>query len=322
MSRLDELPPDQRAALSLVLLQKKSYAEVAALLRIGEQAVHDRAHAALAVLAPAKARALSADERALVGDYMLGQQAIAERLRARSFIAATPAARTWASALAAELAPIAAGDLPDVPEAGGAASLEPRGAAPAAGSSPAPARPPAAPAAVPAARSPAATLPSSRTGGAILLALIIAAVVVAVVFITKGGTAHPHRRQSSTAAKTSTGPAITARIALRSPNPASRTVGLVSILAEGSRRAFYLAAENVPSTRGFFYALWLYESPSKAEALGRAPSVGANHKLEGGGSLPADAGQFKELLLTRETSSAPSHPGTVVLRGTLTLGSG
>ena len=32
MSRLDDLPPDQRAALSLVLRQSKSYAEVAALL--------------------------------------------------------------------------------------------------------------------------------------------------------------------------------------------------------------------------------------------------------------------------------------------------
>ena len=52
MSRLDELPPDQRAALSLLLRQRKSYAEVATLLGISERAVHDRAHAALAVLAP------------------------------------------------------------------------------------------------------------------------------------------------------------------------------------------------------------------------------------------------------------------------------
>ena len=59
MSRLDELPPDQRAALSLLLRQHKSYAEVAALLGIAERAVHDRAHAALAVLAPAQARELT-----------------------------------------------------------------------------------------------------------------------------------------------------------------------------------------------------------------------------------------------------------------------
>src|SRR5437867_1538873 len=58
MSRLDDLPPDQRAALSLLLLQGKNYAEVARLLHIGERAVHDRAHAALAVLAPREAAQL------------------------------------------------------------------------------------------------------------------------------------------------------------------------------------------------------------------------------------------------------------------------
>ena len=44
MTRLDQLPPDQRAALSLLLRQQKSYAEVAALLGISEQAIRERAH--------------------------------------------------------------------------------------------------------------------------------------------------------------------------------------------------------------------------------------------------------------------------------------
>ena len=83
MSRLDDLPPDQRAALSLLLLQGKNYAEVAKLLHIGERAVHDRAHAALAVLAPREARALSAERRDEIGDYLLGQRpALAEIGRA------------------------------------------------------------------------------------------------------------------------------------------------------------------------------------------------------------------------------------------------
>ena len=38
MSRLDDLPPDQRATLSLLLRQRKSYAEVAALLGIPQSA--------------------------------------------------------------------------------------------------------------------------------------------------------------------------------------------------------------------------------------------------------------------------------------------
>ena len=43
MSRLDDLHQDQRAALSLLLRQGKSYAEVASLLGIEQRAVHARA---------------------------------------------------------------------------------------------------------------------------------------------------------------------------------------------------------------------------------------------------------------------------------------
>jgi hypothetical protein len=55
MREMEQLPPDQRAVLSLVLTQQKSYAEVAALLAISEQTVRERAHAALDALAGASA---------------------------------------------------------------------------------------------------------------------------------------------------------------------------------------------------------------------------------------------------------------------------
>lgn len=51
MREMEQLPPDQRAVLSLVLTQQKSYAEVASLLGVSEQAVRERAHAALDALA-------------------------------------------------------------------------------------------------------------------------------------------------------------------------------------------------------------------------------------------------------------------------------
>lgn len=50
---MKQLTPDQRAVLSLVLTQEKSYAEVASLLGISEQTVRERAHAALDGLAGA-----------------------------------------------------------------------------------------------------------------------------------------------------------------------------------------------------------------------------------------------------------------------------
>jgi hypothetical protein len=368
MSTLDELPPDQRAALSLLLAQRKRYADVAQLLHIGERAVHDRAHAALAVLAPAKARELSAEQRELVGDYMLGQQDVAERLRTRTLIATTPAARAWALALGDSLAPLAADALPDVPAAeeaaqsGLAAAAAPPSPAtplraapsPAASSSeaPSPATPEASAAAPPAADTePAATatapdrdeeltaphssapapedvsagatgsgLPASRIGGAIVLAVLLAAIVVGVVLLTGGGSSKGHgaATASRTTAASASGPSVS-RIAMRPAEAGSHSLGLLQILQEGSKRAFYLVAEKMPTTSGYFYALWLYNSSGSAEPLGKAPAVGANHRLEGGGALPADAGSFHEVLLTRETSVHASHPGPVVLRGKFSL---
>ncbi|MGN6373567.1 MAG: RNA polymerase sigma factor [Solirubrobacteraceae bacterium] len=51
MREMEQLPPDQRAVLSLVLTQQRSYAEVASALGISEQTVRERAHAALDALA-------------------------------------------------------------------------------------------------------------------------------------------------------------------------------------------------------------------------------------------------------------------------------
>jgi hypothetical protein len=125
MSRLDELPPDQRAALSLLLRQHKSYAEVATLLGIAERAVHDRAHAALAVLAPRRARELTPERRLEIGDYLLGQQpGVAERLRTRTYLSSSEPARAWAAEIAAQLAPLAGAGLPEIPPATEPAAAE------------------------------------------------------------------------------------------------------------------------------------------------------------------------------------------------------
>src|SRR5437868_6674010 len=177
MSRLDDLPPDQRAALSLLLREGTQYADVAALLHIRERALHDRAHAALAMLAPREARGLSAERRQEIGDYLLGQTGdLAERLRTRSLLDSSPAAQAWARALAGELAPLASGPMPEIPDGAGPAgsALPPAPQLPVAGSGRAPARA-------------AAQLPSSRVGGAILLGVIAAAVIVAIVLLTSGG---------------------------------------------------------------------------------------------------------------------------------------
>jgi hypothetical protein len=322
MSRLDELPPDQNAALSLILRRRKSYAEVAALLGIEERAVHDRAHAALAVLAPRAARELPPERRQEIGDYLLGQQSsVSERIRTRSFLDGSKAGRAWANALAAELEPLAGAAMPEIPanepapdDAEDAPARPGPGGAPLAGQSSA-GRPP-------------STLPSSRVGGAALLAVIVAAVVVAIVLISGGSSSHTHRGVGASAAATgSTATAATTtgsakenrRITLTSPNPSSKSIGVAEVLSEGSKYAFYLAAEHLPPSNGFFYAVWLYNSPTSHEALSRSPPVSSNGRLQGGALLPSDAGKYHTMLLTRETSQRPTHPGPTVLSGAFGL---
>jgi len=311
MSRVDELPADQRAALSLLLRQRKSYAEVAAMLSIPERAVHDRAHAALAVLAPREARELDPARREEIGEYLLGQQpAAGERLRTRTLLATSPAANVWAAALAAQLASLLDGAPPEIPALSGedAPREEPYPLSQAAG-----APPPA-----PGGERPSRALPVSRRGGAILLAVLAAVVVVAVILIVSGGSGSSHKKPRTTTTSASQ-PKSEGTVTLHAP-AGSGSTGAVEILSEGSKRAFYIQARRLPETKGFFYAVWLYDSPGRALALSKGPAVGKNHELAGAALLPSTAEKYKEILLTRETQTRPRHPGPVVLRGTLPWG--
>jgi hypothetical protein len=315
MSRLDELPPDQRAALSLLLRQHKSYADVASLLGIAERAVHDRAHAALAVLAPRQARELAPERRQEIGDYLLGQQpGVAERLRTRTLLSSSEPARVWAAALAVELTPLAGAGLPEippgVPQPQRLQDLSTSTSTATGGGS--------------SASVPARSQQSSRRGGALLLAAIVAVVVVAVVLLSGGGSGA--KKSSASASKTSstastkTGPAVENEIALKPPaNTKSGSIGVVDIVAEKGKQAFFIEAQHIPESKGFYYAIWLYNSPKSSLPLSKSPAVGSTQRLAGGSLLPSTAGSYREILLTKETNAHPTHPGHVILRGPFSL---
>jgi hypothetical protein len=320
MTRFDELPPDQRAALSLLLRQRKSYAELAALLGISERAVHDRAHAALAVLAPRQARAVASERRGEIGDYLLGQQpGVADRLATRTLLGSSEAARAWASELAGELPPPESEALADIPPATGGNGPSPDGA------DAQPPRPPAGSSG----SGRAASLPSSRLGGALLLAAIVAGIVVAVILLSGGGGSHSKGAVASSTSSTSSsskanagkgGPKVDKRLTLKSPESGNKAIAAVEILSEGDKRAFYIAAEHLAPSKGFYYAIWLYNSPTSSEPLTKSPTVGSNGKVAGGALLPSNAGSYHEMLVTRETGARPTSPGTVVLQGPFSLG--
>jgi len=280
---------------------------VAGLLHIPEQAVHDRAHAALAILAPREAKGLDPTRRAEIADYLLGQQAAGERLRTRTLLTRDAGASAWASATARELAPLG-GDLPEVPVPAGA---------PASGAQERVTLAQVAASAPPAPAAPTSSAPSSRRGGAILLAVLLAAAVVAVILIVSGGGSS--HKKSATTSTTASKAKNEGTFPLHAP-AGSRSTGKVEIVSEEGKRAFFIQAEHIPASRGFFYAVWLYNSPSSALPLSKSPPVGKSHKLAGAALLPSNASKYREMLLTRETKTRPTHPGHIVLRGRIALG--
>lgn len=244
MSQLDLLPPDQRAVLSLVLNQGRSYGEVAGMLGISEETVRKRAHAAL--------------------DTLAGH---------------TPP-----------------GPMPPSQSQGHGPRL-------------------------------AITPRGSRLGGALLLGGIVAAIIVAVILLSSGGNKGSSSNASSpTATSTSStstsganGPTVDKRIPLTAAQAGSKANGLGFVLSQNGRHAFYVAAQGLAPSSGFFYAVWLYNSGSSAAPLGRAPTVSSNGRLEGGGPLPSNAGSYRKLIVTRETNTHPTQPGPIVLSGEFAL---
>ncbi len=280
MSRLDDLPPDLRATLSLLLDRGKSYAEIADMLAIPESTVRDRAHAALDALSAGPSTARSG----VSGPGSSRGTSPGER-STRTPRSSSPPSRA------------ASPDSPPPPSTARARV--------------------------------AAAPPSSRRAGALLLLALLAIVIVAVVLISGGGsgsgkassTGSNASSTSSTSSKTSTAskPTEDKRITLSSPEPSSKSIGAVEVLSEGSKYAYYIAATNLPPSKGFFYAVWLYNSPTSHEAVSKAPNVGSDGRLQGGALLPSNAGEYHEMLLTRETNSDPTTPGPVVLKGAFAL---
>src|SRR4051794_1790449 len=121
---LDALAPDQRAVVQLVLQRDRSYAQIAALLNISEDAVRARAHAGLSALAPGVE--LPADKLAQISDFLLGQQNGKPRQATRRLLRSSNGAREWAETVRTQLEDVG-GALPELPPR--AAERAPRKAA-------------------------------------------------------------------------------------------------------------------------------------------------------------------------------------------------
>jgi hypothetical protein len=307
MSRLDQLTADRRAVLQLLVVQGKSYEEIAGLLRMSVEAVRERALNALDELGPEEAPGLTGDRQDEIADYLLGQQSASERAATRQFLEGSAAGRAWARIAASELRPLAGDALPEIPAEGAEVdeafdALQARTVA----------------------REQRER--SSKLGGVLLLVgLGVAIAVVLVLVLSSGGdnnkdtgTIGSTTPSTSTAPSTSTNPQVEAQINLTSPQRGSRALGVATVASVQGQRAITLVAQGLqPSGTRFAYAVWLYNSPTSAERLGFTRPVGKDGRLTALAPYPSDISRFGALILTRETQRNPSQPGAIVLRGAL-----
>jgi hypothetical protein len=303
VSRIDELKPDQRAALQLLLKQGRSYEDIASLLHIDPSAVQHRARGALDALGPEGVEGLSMSEQDEIADYLLGQQSASERAQTRDLLEESAAGRAWARIVAGELREIAPDALPEIPadkaevdEAFGAlqARTEHR----------------------------ERTERSSKVGGAILLGAIALLVAGVLALVLSGddddGGETQANTQTSTQTTTAGQPTIEQQINLAPPEGAGGdAAGVAQVASQGGERAVALVAQGLQAANNKrFYALWLYTDQSKFKFLGFPnPQPNKDGRIETGFALPGDSNEYAGIVLTRESVRKPEQPGTIVLRG-------
>jgi hypothetical protein len=311
MTPIDDLAPDQRAVLQLLLKQGKAYTELAALLRISPDAVRERAVTALDAMGPRDGAPLAAERKAEIADYLLGQQSASERQGTREFLEGSAAGRAWARVVSGELKPLAGDALPDIPsereeveEAFDA--LDARTARR------------------------AEVQRSSKVGGAVLL---VGAVVVAIalILIIRGGGNDNNDSASAPATATtpktqttaSGQPQIVKQVNLK-PGAGGKAAGVLFILRQNNQLAFAVRAQGIPPTNNRrFYAVWLTGNGQQPRPLGFAPAVASKGKsrgrLEFANAFPSGAQKYDTFTITRETQSSPKQPGLTVLSGPLSF---
>jgi len=305
MPGIDDLPPDRKAVLQLLLKQGKSYDDLAGLLRIAPETVRERAHDAVLRLGPADGAGLDRAGQDEVSDYLLGQQSASERAATRRFLEGSSEGRAWARVVSGELRPLAGDALPDIPsereevyEAFDA--LEARKEA-----------------RVRQAR-------SSRLGGVLLLAAVGIAVAFIIVFVVGGSNDDNGSTKSSTNASTSTSATQTQVLGQVNLNPpsgsSSKAIAIATLVRQNGETDIVFQGQHLPpnTPKKDVYALWVVGSAGAAR-LGFTPTVKANGRLRFSGGLPStvDISKYSALELTRETSANPTRPGTAIIGGDL-----
>jgi hypothetical protein len=304
MPGFDELAPDQKAVLQLLLKQGKTYDDIAGLLRLDRASVRERALDALDALGaqvPGTAGALSSERQDELADHLLGQQSASERATTREFLQVSPSGRGWARAVAAELRPIGGDALPEIPEEPAAEAAPARDGAPTA-------------AAIRAEGTTARERQerSSRLGGILVLGAIAAVVALLLVLLLRGDDDDDPATQASTPAATTGASGASGaagfpqqQINLNPPEGQGGEALGFALLAEGG---LALQAEGLPQSD--LYGVYMYNSRQEALPLGFAAYDPRSKRLAGQiQPLPEEAGRYRSIVVTRQPGAASTRRG-------------
>jgi hypothetical protein len=309
MATFDQLSPEQRAIVELVLQQGKTYPELAEMLGMPEVRVRELARDALVELAPVSVRGVEADWRGQLADYVLGQQSGPEATATKGHLRRSEAARSWARSLLDSLEQLYAnGSVPAIPDGE-------RGRAKRAVAEPSPA--PAGAAGLSAAPGGARGLVSDPImrrrllAGAAAAAVILLAVLVWPVGLLTGDDGKTSSASSDNQASAQGGNQ-------NQPAATNGPAGIAIVVDQGGKKQLLVqAARLAPSGQNEGYYVWLYNSPSDARSLGgQVTDQQGNYQAIG--AFPADYAKYKFIDVTRQpVGNNPNvkHSGESVLRG-------
>jgi transposase-like protein len=300
MATFDQLSPEKRAIVELVLQQGKTYPELAEMLGMPESRVRELARDALVELAPVSVRGVEDDWRGQLADYVLGQQAGPEATATKGHLRRSEAARSWARSLLDSLEQLYAnGSVPAIPE-----GERGRAKRPVAESS-------AAPVGTGGLASADPVMRRRLLAGAAAAAVILLAVLVWPVGLLTGDDGKTSSASSDNQASAQGGNQ-------NQPAATNGPAGIAIVVDQGGKKQLLVqAARLAPSGQNEGYYVWLYNSPSDARSLGgQVTDQQGNYQAIG--AFPADYAKYKFIDVTRQpVGNNPNvkHSGESVLRG-------
>jgi hypothetical protein len=329
MATLDQLGPEQRAIIELLLTRGQSYEDLSGVLSLPTARVRELAREALSELAPSTAERVDPQWRGQLADYILGQQTGPEALATRGHLKSSEPARMWSLSLLDSLHGLFAnGARPEIPGAGESSRRPERGAGSAREGFRAAAgrvRGRSASGAGDSALSPEARQVVLRRRLIVGAAgLLLALAVGGAIFAATREDDEPAARAGSAAGGAPTppgqpaaaAPRVLGQVLLR-PTSGEQGVGRATLAEQAGRRLLVVQAQDLGRVaRDEVLEVWLYNSDDDARSLG-AQKV-ERGRFQGLGDLPADAARYRSIDVSREqTDRNPRHSGDSVLRGNL-----